>query len=202
MHNPIRSKHYPERRLTNAAVRERALRELALHSSHRCLPRKSCLNIWSAPLSGRLEHIVELGISCEIYNMVEDVCVLRRSQSLPVIHFRPFNNGIMWPTPQEEGSYSSEVPAEESGSREGAGEESVIDSPVKKKPWWWWRRRSSAAKTGSTDDGRSAPSPCNRPSQQSGEETDGSGQEPGGWRARFVDAVMETVRRMEHFLNS
>ncbi|GIX89562.1 hypothetical protein CDAR_453681 [Caerostris darwini] len=64
---------------------------------------------------------------------------------------------------------------------------SVIDSPAQKKRWWWFRR-SSAGKTGSTDSGRSAPLPYNRPSRQSGQESgglDGSGRESGGWRARF-----------------
>ncbi|GIY49055.1 hypothetical protein CDAR_429881 [Caerostris darwini] len=84
-----------------------------------------------------------------------DVCELQRSQSLPAIHFRPFNNGRLWPTPEEErcsnetpgkescfyvtpgdGSCSYVTAGEESCSCEAAREESVIDSPAQKKRWW------------------------------------------------------------------
>ncbi|GIY70287.1 hypothetical protein CDAR_435571 [Caerostris darwini] len=70
---------------------------------------------------------------------------------------------------------------------------SLIDSPFQRKRWW--RRLSSARKTDSTNRGRSLSLPNNAPRRE-------SSQEPGGWRARFVNTLRGTVRRMGQLLTN
>ncbi|GIY90103.1 hypothetical protein CEXT_301411 [Caerostris extrusa] len=65
---------------------------------------------------------------------------------------------------------------------------SSTDSPLQKKRWW--RRLSSARRADSADRGRSVSAlPYNVPRQEPSPESDESGQEPTGWRARFVNSL-------------
>ncbi|GIY09495.1 hypothetical protein CDAR_597921 [Caerostris darwini] len=121
--------------------------------------------------------------------MVENasgVCRQQRSKSLPATYFRTISSGGLWQMASE----TSPQPVDLSST----------DSPVQKT--WWWRRLSSARKTDSTDRGRSLSLPNNASRQESSPESDESGHEQGGWRARFVNTLRGTVRRMGQLMTN
>ncbi|GIY85579.1 hypothetical protein CDAR_205251 [Caerostris darwini] len=110
----------------------------------------------------------------------------QRSKSLPATYFRTVSNGGLWQTPSEPMPEPVDL--------------SSTDSPVQKKRWW--RRLSSARRADSTDRGGSVSLPNNVPRQESSPESDESGQEPAGWRARFVNSLRGTIRRMRQLMTN
>ncbi|GIY19437.1 hypothetical protein CDAR_208171 [Caerostris darwini] len=110
----------------------------------------------------------------------------QRSKSLPATYFKTVNSGGLWQMPSEPMLETVDL--------------SSIDSPVQKKRWW--RRLSSARNTDFTDRGRSVSLPNNVPRRESSHESDGPGQEPAGWRARFVNSLRRTVRHFRQMLTN
>ncbi|GIY11631.1 hypothetical protein CEXT_672751 [Caerostris extrusa] len=111
----------------------------------------------------------------------------QRSKSLPATCFRTVSNGGLWQTPSEPMPEPIDL--------------SSTDSPLQKKRWW--RRLSSARRADSADRGRSVSAlPYNVPKQEPSPESDESGQEPAGWRARFVNSLRVTVRRLRQLMTN
>ncbi|GIY93855.1 hypothetical protein CEXT_658071 [Caerostris extrusa] len=114
----------------------------------------------------------------------------QRSKSLPATYFRTVSNGGLWQTPSEPMPEPMPEPVDLSST----------DSPLQKNRWW--RRLSSARRADSTDRGRSASLPTMYPGRNPAPESDESGQEPAGWRARFVNTLRGTVRRLRQLITN